>query len=597
MKSKLIILLFCIPLLSSCDDMFEPALENIYDENMMHSQPTFAQGILGQAYALLPYTTAPQSDLATDDAVSNDINNSYLKMATGSWASNSDPLSRWKRHYYAIQNINLVLKHIDQITWAEDESANKMFYMHYKGECYAMRALHTFFLLQTHAGKSNSGELLGVPLHLEVEDASSDFNKPRDSYQKCVEQVLADMNQAMELLPLDFGDVSSVNEIPEKYIQEGANVESYNRAFGQHMKGRISNRIIEAVRTQLLLMAASPAFSEGSGITWENVADNAAIVLDRIGGISGMDTDGWTWYTNVNEIANLSAGDNPQEILWRGRISDNNTREADNYPPSIYGKGRVNPTQNLVDAFPMANGYPIDDPRGFFDSTQPYENRDPRLKTYVLVNGETQGVKNSVIITGVYGDNLDRLNGENGKSTRTGYYLRKQLRSDINLTPNSTSTQKHYTAFIRYTEIFLAYAEAANEAWGPLGKGTHNYSAYDVIKAIRSRAGVGVMNGDPYLEEAKNNKDKMRELIRNERRLELCFENFRFWDLRRWKVGLEKLNETAEGIEIQKVEGAVSLVYLPFDAEERRYKDYMYYGPIPYSETQKYNNLEQNAGW
>lgn len=76
--------------------MFEPALENIYDENMMHNQPTFAQGILGQAYALLPYTTAPQSDVATDDAVSNDINNSYLKMATGSWASNSDPLSRWK---------------------------------------------------------------------------------------------------------------------------------------------------------------------------------------------------------------------------------------------------------------------------------------------------------------------------------------------------------------------------------------------------------------------------------------------------------------------------------------------------------------------
>jgi len=175
--------------------------------------------------------------------------------------------------------------------------------------------------------------------------------------------------------------------------------------------------------------------------------------------------------------------------------------------------------------------------------------------------------------------------------------LRKQLRSDINLTPNSTSTQKHYTAFIRYTEIFLAYAEAANEAWGPLGKGVHNYSAYDVIKAIRSRAGVGVMNGDPYLEEAKNNKDKMRELIRNERRLELCFENFRFWDLRRWKVGLEQLNETAEGVEIQKVEGVGSLVYLPFDAEERRYKDYMYYGPIPYSEIQKYNNLEQNAGW
>lgn len=595
MKKVLIKFLICMPLLSSCEDMFKPELENIYDEEYMHHQPSFAQSFLGQSYALLPYTTAPQSDLATDDAVSNDINNSYLKMATGSWASNSDPLSRWKKHYYAIQNINLVLENCDQVTWAEDKSANTMFNMHFKGECYAMRALHTFFLLQTHAGFSNDGELLGIPLHLEFEKSDSDFDRPRDSFKRCVEQVLADMNQAYELLPLDFGDVSSASEIPEKYIRAGATAESYNRAFGQHMKGRISGRIIEAVRAQLMLMAASPAFSDGSGVTWQDAADNAAIVLDRIDGVAGMDPNGGTWYTNVDEISNLAAGDNPKEIIWRSRISENNTRESDNYPPSIYGKGRVNPTQNLVDAFPMANGYPIKDVNSNFDGVQPYENRDPRLKKYILVNGEKQGTKNNVIITGTYGTNLDRLNGENGKSTRTGYYLRKQLRSDIDLTPNTTSTQRHYTAFIRYTEMYLAYAEAANEAWGPTGKGTHDYSAYDVIKAIRRRAGVGIDNGDPYLESVKSDKDKMRELIHNERRLELCFENFRFLDLRRWKVGLDKLNEKAEGMEIRQQDG--SLLYIRLDVESRSYKDYMYYGPIPYSETQKYSNLQQNVGW
>lgn len=597
MKKVLIKLLFCMPLLTSCEDMFKPELENIYDEGYMHHQPAFAQSILGQSYALLPYTTAPQSDLATDDAVSNDINNSYLKVATGGWTSNNDPLSRWKKHFYAIQNINLVLENCDQITWAEDKSANTMFNMHFKGECYAMRALHTFFLLQTHAGRTNDGQLLGIPLHLESENAGSDFNRPRDTYQKCVEQILADINQAIELLPLDFGDVSSAEEIPAKYVQAGATAESYNRAFGRHMKGRISSRIVEAVRAQLLLISASPAFSDGSGVTWQDAADNAAIVLDRIGGVIGMDSKGWTWYTNVDEISNLAAGENPKEILWRGKVGDNNSRETDNYPPSIYGKGRVNPTQNLVNAFPMANGYPITDVQGHFDSNQPYENRDPRLKTYILVNGEKQGVKNNVIITGTYGTNLDRLNGENGKSTRTGYYLRKQLRSDLDLTPNKTSTQRHYTAYIRYTEIFLAYAEAANEAWGPTGKGTHSYSAYDVIKAIRTRVGVGVYNGDPYLESVKGNKDKMRELIHNERRLELCFENFRFWDLRRWKVNLDELNETATGLEIRKVPEDGSLLYLPLDVEIRNYKDYMYYGPIPYSETQKFGNLQQNAGW
>lgn len=71
--------------------------------------------------------------------------------------------------------------------------------------------------------------------------------------------------------------------------------------------------------------------------------------------------------------------------------------------------------------------------------------------------------------------------------------------------------------------------KAANEAWGPQGTGSNSYSAYDVIKAIRKRAGIGENGGDPYLESVKGDKDKMRELICNERRLELCFEGFRFW--------------------------------------------------------------------
>jgi hypothetical protein len=140
---------------------------------------------------------------------------------------------------------------------------------------------------------------------------------------------------------------------------------------------------------------------------------------------------------------------------------------------------------------------------------------------------------------------------------------------------------------IRYTEIYLAYAEAANEAWGPTGTGTHTYSAYDIIKRIRTRAGVGTGNGDPYLEECKADKDKMRQLIRNERRIELCFESFRFWDLRRWKLNL---NETVKGAD-------ASTGYSLFDVEPRVFEEYMFYGPIPFSEVLKFNNLKQNKGW
>ena len=193
---------------------------------------------------------------------------------------------------------------------------------------------------------------------------------------------------------------------------------------------------------------------------------------------------------------------------------------------------------------------------------------------------------------------LDGLNKENGKSTKTGYYLRKLLRPDVNLNPSSTTKQKHLPARIRTTEILLDYAEAANEAQGPKANvGGANYSAYDVIKAIRKRAGLGESGEDPYLEECAQNKDKMRELIRNERRLELCFENHRFWDLRRWKVNLANLNEAAKGINITTDATTGEYIYKTFDAEERNYSDYMYYGPIPYSEILKYSNLKQNEGW
>ena len=127
--------------------------------------------------------------------------------------------------------------------------------------------------------------------------------------------------------------------------------------------------------------------------------------------------------------------------------------------------------------------------------------------------------------------------------------------------------------------------------------GGANYSAYDVIKAIRERAGLGEFGKDPYLEECAQNKDKMRELIRNERRLELCFENHRFWDLRRWNVEFPKLNEAAKGINITTDATTGKYIYKTFDAEERKYDKYMYYGPIPYSEILKYSNLKQNEGW
>lgn len=163
--------------------------------------------------------------------------------------------------------------------------------------------------------------------------------------------------------------------------------------------------------------------------------------------------------------------------------------------------------------------------------------------------------------------------------------MKKLLREDVNVDPSSSTSQRHFNTHIRYTELFLNYAEAANEAWGPNGSGSSAYSAKDVISAIRERAGIE--QPDSYLESISD-QDRLRQLIRNERRIELCFESFRFWDLRRWE---EDLTVPARGIQIEGNN------YTPFNVEERAYNnDYMHFGPIPDGEVNKFN-LIQNDGW
>lgn len=609
---KFIIALAFLPLFTACDDLFSPAKENIQDINGREDQPAFIEGILANAYVLLPFQNAPTSDVATDDCVTNDNANTWLRMATGSWTSSDDPTSQWQASRHVIMYLNNFLATADNVTWSAEERINEAFKMRLKGEAYGMRALFMYNLLRAHGGWADDGQLYGVPIVTTPEGASSDFNVPRNTFKDCMDSLIVDANRAIDLLPLDYQDATSTSDIPSKYQAIGVtNVQDYNRVFGVDFGGRMTARIAEAIRAMATLMAASPAFSAGSGYTYQQAADYAATVIDHMSGRTattetvdqwGVSSNGYTWYTNTQDIANIATGANPAEIIWRGGTSENTTLEADNFPPTLYGNGRINPTQNLVDAFPMANGYPITDSRSGYDANNPYANRDARLSAYILCNGGTAGPSNTEIITGNYGNTTnDQLNHESGHSTRTGYYLRKLLRQDCNLNPNTTTNQRHYTAYIRATEIFLDYAEAANEVYGPTGRGSHGYSAYDIIKSLRSRAGIGTyVNGeltDPYLEEVKNNKDQMRELIRNERRLELCFENKRFYDLRRWQVPLEQLNQTARGMQITQNTSTNELIYTPIDVENRSYSDYMYWGPIPYSECLKFSNLQQNRGW
>ena len=597
MKLKNIILFSAATLaFASCEDLFEPAIENNQEITAMYKDADFARGVLDNAYLVLPYSDSPNSDLATDDAVSNDKDNNYKRMATGAWAANNNPVNTWEGSFHAIQYCNLMIENADKVLWAyTDESVNQMFTDNYLGNAYALRGLHHFNALRAHAGMAEQGgEILGIPMHLAYVDALADFNEGRLTFKECYNLIMADWNKALEFLPNQYKSISDRSEIPAKYSQLGADITGYNKAFGDHHRGKIDGRIITAFKAQLALLAASPAYSKAGACSYEDAAKLAFDCLENFGGLANMQQDGWKIFENNTFLNNFGAADEaPSEMIWRANINKTQSFEKDNYPPSVWGNGRVNPTQNLVDAFPMLNGLPITAEGSGYDAKNPYEGRDPRLKMYVLVNGATIGHNNDVINTAADSPKLDGINKENGKSTITGYYLRKLLRSDVNCN-DANSTFNHLQIRIRATEIFLAYAEAANEAEGPKAKvGGASYSAYDVIKALRSRVGICTNTADPYLDECATSKEKMRELIRNERRLELCFENHRFWDLRRW---LAPLNETAKGVNITKAEDG-SLDYKIIDVEKRDYKDYMYYGPIPYSEIMKWSNLQQNYGW
>lgn len=567
----------------ACEEIMTPEDDNHSTVDRIYSDPGFGEGLLMTAYIKLPTNGLSFNEVATDDAVTNDKLNNYLRMATGEWSALFNPMNQWDNCNSAILYLNEFLSIIDTVAWKWTSSElNTMYARRFKGEAYALRGLFQYHLLVTIGGEGSDNKLLGIPIYDKFLKVTDNFNIPRATFTESVARIYADLDKALEFLTMDdYVDITTAAQLPPGL--EGVNVANYNSVFGLRTNQRISGRIVKALKARVALLAASPAFATNDVTLWEKAANYAGSSITGIGGIAGLDPNGHKFYdaARIDAIV-LSTNKDQKEMAWRRTIVTSNSREQAQLPPSLFGNGLVNPTQNLVDAFPAANGYPISDPLSLFNPASPYANRDPRLALYIVYNGNT--IAGKTIKTGLGGgtDAKDSIQ----TSTRTGYYLKKLLREDVNVNPVSPSTKKHYEVHMRFTELFLIYAEAANEAWGPDGKGTFAFSARDVITAIRKRAGI--TQPDNYLASIAN-KDDMRKLIRNERRLELCFEGFRFWDLRRWKADL---TEPAKGINITKTSFTV------VDVEQRLYKnEYMYAGPIPEREFLKYNALVQNKGW
>lgn len=567
--------------LTSCDDFLNENMESDrLTPEIAWSTPQSAEGVLLKVYANLPSEYSAKDDWASDDMVTNVLTDATVSMAsTGTWTSRANPLSNYVEMYSNFIHINDFLEHVDKVKWTQQtgltgDTINAMYIKRLKGEAYGLRAYCGLQLLKTVGGVDVNGELKGYPILTSVLSSIEAAQLPRNSYAECVKQIIDDCDSAFNNLPLIYSNT-------------GLNP-SQIRIYGAQYANRINGKAVKLIKSSAALLAASPAFS-ASGITWEQAAQYAADVLTLNSGLTKMVAKDVQFYMQT-DLAYLNSY---TECFWyttNSRLTS--TREANNFPPSLLGKGQINPSQNLVNCFPDKNGYPITEAATVYVSTKPYLNRDPRMTMYIYFDGSKAGTNVIRTAKGITKDAKDSV----VTSTRTSYYMRKLLNEGTlaSLSTSKLTSVAHTYVYARYTTALLNFAEAANEVGGPDHE-VAGFTARKVIDAIRKRAGITSVAYTASL----TTKEDFRKLIHNERRIELCFEGYRFWDLRRWVngvndvEGLQTLNVPVAGVSIDQT----GTVFTPIpEIEQRKFENYMIYGPIPYAETLKYN-ITQNQGW
>ncbi len=402
------------------------------------------------------------------------------------------------------------------------------------GETYFLRAFIYHELLRLYGMPSTGGEPTGVPLIDKSLTLKDDFNIPRSTYDQVVDFIISDLDKAATMLP-----------------KKGA-IEA----------GRATSGAANALKSRVLLYAGR----------WQIAADAANKVLN-------------TDYTLFDDYRTLFLTKNNNEIVFAKKFQApdkvhfgvNNGFDVINSPPSIRGGsdagwgGNV-PTQNFVDSYDMIDGKP-QSASPLYKANEPFTNLDPRFEATVVHNGSTFRGR----VMELYAGGTD-VTGRS-EDTKTGYILRKFHEEQYTLYTKSSDQD---WIFIRYAEVLLNYAEAKNEASGP------DASVYSAINAIRKRAGI------PNLETGLS-KEQMRAKIRNERRVELAFEEHRYFDIRRWKIAESLLNGSLFGIKMTKSGNTITYTRNAF--ETRGFPSKLYVLPIPQSEVDRNPAAKQIAGW
>ncbi|MEC3880127.1 RagB/SusD family nutrient uptake outer membrane protein [Parapedobacter sp. 10938] len=573
MRKHPIVLLLALAF-SSCNYMDEFPYDWAQPEDVFSMEHNYERPI-NQAYSFLTggFNRISGSFLgaATDDGMST-IRNSAIHRLSRAYVNASSPVvNPWEVSYQGIRQALFVQKSLAEIDLVlNNKSAEDVLEIKntYSGEMYALRAWYAFDLLRHYGGFPiiDKYYTLGDP-ELAV--------KQRNTFDACVNHIVSLCDSAATYL--------AVNPV------------GGGGGFGRMTKGAAL-----AVKAKTLLFAASPLFNQAGntnpliGYVSPSPADiqarweaAAAACIDVIQLKRPNGSDMYTLHGNYAKL--FTSSPNREYILFVGATRSNGL-ENRQFPPSLSrnsGGGTV-PTQEFVDAFTRADG--SDFVRS--DATDPYTGRDPRFGATVGFNGSKYGPQGTIYTQLGQGATMDGLNVTIDRSTNTGYYLKKFLDFSIDFSSGNPGQAFHLFPLIRLADVLLCYAEAMNEAYGP-DADPHGYglTAKDAVDAVRERAGF---KNDTYLD-GVTDVATMRDKVKQERRVELSFEEQRYFDLRRWLDG-DLLGQPVSGVRIEQAGNQTTVDYFAVD-EQRKFQPNMYLHPIPLREIRISPQIEQNPGW
>lgn len=561
---KKIFMLGAVTFMVSCTNLFNPDQLDMAPEDNLNENKVFTDYNLFRQFADHTYSYMPGhlgrlwdglvSELG-DEARNNGVGKATPPFNTGAWGggkndpTNAEIASMWNNLYAGIRKANMCLNNIDKVTNFPEGIKER-----YIGEMHFLRAFLYFELIKRWGG---------VPIVPQDIDLNGELDLPRESYEKCVDYIVENCSIAASILPDKHADYDN---------------------------GRATKGAALALKSRTLLYAARPLHNPTNDkAKWELAARAAKDVIDL------------NIYKLHPQYEKLFFEPICDEVILnrpRGKINGaNGHTNGSMFLPRFYMtqgfQGWANDfvTQNMVDKFEDSNGYPINHPNTIYKADDPYANRDPRLDKCVLRDGRQWCGRETEFWVMKDGNNevagLDR--GTSGKNV-LGYACIKYWPDGFKRYGGST-TYLNYI-FFRYAEILLNFAEAQNEVGGPESS-LDGLSVRQVLTDLRARVGQ-----KPVPVDISSSTETMRERIWNERAVELCFEEHRWYDVLSWHKGVEYFNDQPiYGINITKDKSTGKKTYETFKYQDPIFKEHMHLYPIPYDEVYKSTQLKQNPGW